>query len=341
MLNRKSAQIRAIATYLPEQILTNEQLAREYPDWAVEKIHDKTGISRRGMAASGETALDLAIRACEKLFEAGACSREQIDFILLCTQSPDYFLPTTACLLQTRLGISTRAGALDFNLGCSGYVYGLSLAKGLIETGAASNVLLVTSETYSKYLNPADRSVRTIFSDGAAATWVGAVDSDQDLIGPFAFGTDGRGADNLIVPAGGHRLPIGSETGKQQKGPDGICRSSENLYMNGPEIFNFTLQAVPQLVSQLLERSGKSLDQVDLVIPHQANRFMLEQIRKKMKLSAEKFYINLESYGNTVSSTIPMAMELAFQEGRISSGSSLVLVGFGVGYSYGACHIVV
>jgi len=193
------AVIAAIEFHLPERRLTNPQLAEEFPDWGTEKIAEKTGIHARHIAAPGELSSDLANAAALKLFSSGSVRPEEIDFVLLCTQTPDFALPTTACLLQHRLGIPRSAGALDFNLGCSGYVYGLSLAKGLIETGQARRVLLLTAETYSKLIDPADRTVRTIFGDAGAASLVMANDEvDQECLGPFAFGTDGAGGRNLV-----------------------------------------------------------------------------------------------------------------------------------------------
>ena len=204
---RLRAAVKAVASYLPPGLLTNEHLAGEFGDWDAAKILEKTGIARRHVAAEDECASDLGVEAARRLFASGACTASDVDFLLFCTQSPDYFLPTTSCLMQERLGLRTDCGALDFNQGCSGYVYGLALAKGLVESGAARNVLLVTAETYSKFINPHDRGVRTIFGDGAAATLVAGVESDEELLGPFVFGTDGRGACNLIVPSGGARRP--------------------------------------------------------------------------------------------------------------------------------------
>src|SRR3974390_2465738 len=183
--------ISAIEYFLPEKTVSTADLSAEFPDWSVEKIDSKTGIRDRHVVAADECSSDLAFAAAQELFQSGACRPEQMDFVLLCTQSPDYFLPTTACLLQDRLGIPTTAGALDFNLGCSGYVYGLGLAEGLISTGQASSVLLITAETYSKFIHPKDKSVRTIFGDAAAVTLLKAADSQTPSLGPFVYGTDG------------------------------------------------------------------------------------------------------------------------------------------------------
>jgi 3-oxoacyl-[acyl-carrier-protein] synthase-3 len=263
-------------------------------------------------------------------------SPQDIDYILLCTQSPDYFLPTTACLLQQRLGIPTSAGALDFNLGSSGYVYGLGLAEGLIATGQALNILLLTADTYSKFIQHRDKSVRTIFGDAATATWLRAVDSPVPSLGPFLYGTDGRGGPNLIVPSGGMRLAHSTETAQIVEDENGNIRSQDNLFMNGAEIFSFTLQAVPHSVEALLAKSGLTADQIDLFVLHQPNRYMLEHLRKKMKLPVEKFPIYMSHCGDTVSCTIPIVLKHASQDGLLRSPATVMLVGFGVGYSWGA-----
>lgn len=317
------AVLEAIEYHLPADVVSNEDLAREYPDWSVEKIESKTGIAERRIAKPSECSSDLAVAAARKLFDAGACAPGEIDYLLLCTQSPDFFLPTTACLVQDQLGLPCHSGALDFNLGCSGFVYGLGLAKGLIETGQAHNVLLITAETYSKFIRPSDRSVRTIFGDAAAATLIRARDTSDggEWIGPFVFGTDGKGAENLIVREGAIRNP---------------ATIPGTLHMNGAEVFDFTLRAVPPAVHELLVRSGKTLEDIDLFVFHQANQYMLDHLRKKLKIDSERFLVDMHDCGNTVSSTIPIALHRASRKGRISSGSLLMLVGFGVGYSWSA-----
>jgi 3-oxoacyl-[acyl-carrier-protein] synthase-3 len=338
-MKQKRAAIKSIHFHLPEEKLTNEQLAQECDDWDVEAIFNKTGISIRGLAGPDDCASDLGVAAAQKLFEAGDCAPSEVEFLLFCTQSPDYYLPTTACTMQHRLGLSTSCGALDINQGCSGFIYGLSLAKGLIESRIVTNVLLVTAETYSKFIHPKDRSVRTIFSDGAAATLVTAIESDDECLGPFILGTDGRGAQELIVPAGGLRMPLSPETAVERDDGSGNIRSHQNLFMNGPEIFTFTLQTVPVVVAQLLQKAGMRLEDVDFFVFHQANKFMLEHLRKKLKIPPEKFCLNLESYGNTVSSTIPMALQTARGRGQTQTGDKVMLVGFGVGYSWAASMI--
>ncbi len=323
------AAVTAIECHLPQATLTNADLAAQFPDWAAEKVSEKIGIEERRLAAAEECASDLGVAAACKLFAGGACQPADVDFLLFCTQSPDYLLPTTACLVQDRLGIPTTAGALDYNLGCSGFVYGLSLASGLIETGQARNVLLITAETYSKFLHPDDRSVRCLFGDAAAATLVQGVDGPvaaDPWVGPFVFGTDGAGAKNLIVPGSGLRRPANG----QDSPPAGV------LSMNGPEIFAFTLRTVPRAIQALLAKSGTDMGGVDLFVFHQANRYMLEHLRKKAGIPEGKMVLALRECGNTVSATIPIALRQAVNEGRLRPGGRVMLIGFGVGYSWAA-----
>jgi 3-oxoacyl-[acyl-carrier-protein] synthase III len=336
---KKRAAIKAIASYLPESKLTNEQLAAEFGDWHANQILSKTGVAVRGVAAADECASDLGVAAAKSLFASGKGLPEEIDFLIFCTQSPDYFTPTTACVMQDRLGLRTSCGAIDINQGCSGYVYGLALAKSLVEAGTAENVLLVTADTYTKFINRRDRSLLTLFGDGAAATMVGPVLSESELIGPFVLGTDGRGASQIMVKAGGLRCPLTPETAVEREDSSGNWRSDQNLFMDGADVFGFALKTVPQALGQLMEKSGLTFDQIDFFIPHQANKFMLERLRAKMKIPAEKFWIDMEDCGNTVSSTIPIALESALQQGRVKRGDRVALVGFGVGYSWGAAMV--
>ncbi len=299
--------IKDIAYYLPKQILTNEQLAVEFPEWTTEKIAGKVGIAERHIAAPNETASDMAVAAAERLLGNGH-DRSTIDFVLLCTQSSDYMLPSSACIVQHRLGLSTQCGAFDFNLGCSGYEYGLIMAKSLIQSGVAHNVLLITSEMYTKYLSQDDKGNRTIFSDGASATLIGTEGFAE--IGECSLGTDGSGAEFLIK------------------------RSNEPLYMDGSAIFDFSSDVVPKMVEDVLHKSGLLMDDINLWVFHQANKYMINYIRKMLEIDKERFYIYMEHVGNTVSSTIPIALYAAREEGRLQG--NVLLAGFGVGLSWGA-----
>jgi len=325
--------ISCLSVFLPEKKLTNEILNNEFPEWSVEKISSKTGIYERSIAGDDEFVSDLAIRAALNLFEEHSIDKVNIDFVLLCTQSPDYFLPTTACIVQDKLGLPTTCGALDFNLGCSGFVYGLALANGLIAGQLAKNILLITSETYTKYINSEDKSNRTIFGDAAAACLVSS-EKQLGLINKFVFGTDGSGADNLIVKNGGRRFV--NLDGINEYSDFNFTKNSNNLFMNGQEIFKFTAASVPILVEDCLIKNELELQDIDLFIFHQANKFMLDYIRRKINIPQDKFYINIENKGNTVSSTIPIAISEALLEGKIRKGSKVLIAGFGVGYSYAA-----
>lgn len=344
----KSAQIKSIAYYLPEQLLGNKVLAELFSGWTEEKIARKLGIEERPIAAPGETAVDMAVSAAENLFENGSCQPEDIDYVLLCTQSPDYFLPTSACVVHERLGLPKSCGALDFNLGCSGYVYGLSLAKGIIEGGMARNVMLITSETYSKYINPLDRVNRPLFGDGAAATLVQAVDTlnvstsrdnsappvKEGFIGPFVFGTDGSGADLLIIPAGAHRQPATPDDRVERPDGKGSVRSKVQICMHGPGIFAFALDRVPPLVKELLDKSGKTKEEIGCYVFHQANKYMLEKLREVCGLEQCRYFNDILKRGNTVSSSIPIAMVDAYECGMLGTGETAMLAGFGVGLSW-------
>jgi 3-oxoacyl-[acyl-carrier-protein] synthase III len=334
-----TARISQISSYLPDIILHNDELAELYSGWSSEKIYQKTGIITRHIASNTETSSDLAFGAAQKLFESKAISPTDIDFVIFCTQTPDYFLPTTACLLQSRLGIPTTAGAFDLNLGCSGFVYGLSIAKGLIETGAARKLLFLTADTYSKIIHPLDKSVRTLFGDGATATSIEACDRSSECIGPFLFGTDGGGAHNLIVEAGGFRLPHSATTAQEQTDESENVRSQDHLFMNGSEIMAFTLSAVTRAIQEFLLKVNSSIDDFDHIVMHQANRFMLDALRKKLKIPEEKFPIFLENCGNISSSTIPITLESMFNKNCIKPNDRLLLVGFGVGYSWAVTEI--
>jgi 3-oxoacyl-[acyl-carrier-protein] synthase-3 len=325
----KYAAVGPIAVHLPERVETNAQLRAEYPNWDLDLIFEKTGIASRHIAAEGECASDLAVQAAQRLFHEHDIDPRSIDFVLLCTQTPDYPLPTTACLLQSRLGLKTSVGALDFNLGCSGFVYGLSLADGLIRSSAARRVLLLTAETYSKYIHRSDRSLRTIFGDGAAATLVEAV--EEPTLWAFQFGTDGTGADTLLVSKGGAR-PV-----EQAIKPRHRQRWESDLYMDGPSLINFTVAAIPTLVTNILAAAQLKDEEVDLYLFHQATLKMLDQLRERMGISPERLPVCLEHVGNTVSSTIPILIDTLRKQGRLKRDMKNMLVGFGVGWSWAGC----
>jgi 3-oxoacyl-[acyl-carrier-protein] synthase-3 len=325
----KYGAVGPIAVYLPERVETNQQLQAEFSNWDMELIYSKTGIASRHIAAEGQCASDLGVLAAQKLFEQFDVDPESIDFLLLCTQTPDYPLPTTACLMQQRLGLRTSCGALDFNLGCSGFVYGLSLADGLIRSGACRRVLLVTAETYTKYIHPTDRSLRTIFGDGAAATLIDS--AEQPTLSGFQFGTDGSGADTLLVTRGGARPE------KDAIKPRHRHRWPSDLYMDGASLINFTVGAIPGLIEDVLTSAGLGPQDIQLYIMHQATLKMLEQLQQRLGLNSQNMPVVLEDCGNTVSSTIPIVIDHLRAAGRLPLDSTNMLVGFGVGWSWAGC----
>jgi 3-oxoacyl-[acyl-carrier-protein] synthase III len=333
------AAISAVASYLPAAELSNQQLAQEFSDLTADKIFGKTGVSSRHIAAADECASDLGVGAGLGIFEKDICKPDEIDFLIFCTQTPDYYLPTTACLVQDRLGLRTSCGAVDINQGCSGYIYSLTLAKSLIESGTAANVLVITSDTYTKLINRRDKTLRTLFGDGAAATLVRSVNSDRELVGPFVFGTDGSGADDLMLKARGMRNPVDDAARIEYDDGQGNWRSACDLYMNGAAVFNFAMKVVPQTVENLAAKAGIPVEDIDYFIPHQANKFMLDRLRARMKIPAEKFFCGMEQTGNTVSSSIPIALEKAIKNGSVKPGDKIALLGFGVGLSWGGAMI--
>ena len=326
--------ISGISYYLPQKKLNNQELSLDFPEWNPEKISNKTGILQRSISDVNENTSDMAVFAANNLITQNNIDKNTIDFILLCTQSPDYILPTTACIVQEKLQIKKSCGALDFNLGCSGFVYGLSLAKGLIITKSAKNVLLITSEVYTKHIHPKDKSNRTIFGDASAAVLISESTNNSE-INNFVFGTDGSGAENLIIKNGGTKFPQRGNAFDINDG-DNFEKNDDYLYMNGQEIFKYTTAAIPELINNCLFENKTKIDEVDLFIFHQANKYMLDYIRRKLFIPIEKFIINMEYTGNTVSSTIPIAMSQAISDGKLKKGMKVLIAGFGVGYSSSA-----
>lgn len=322
------AFIKAISYVLPDLVDKNP----------TGRLSRKTGIWERHIAAEHQTASDLAALAAEKLFQ-NSIERKSVDYVIFCTQSPDYFLPTTACVLQKRLGLSKSIGAVDIDLGCSGYVYGLGLAKGLIESGQAENVLLLTAETYSKYINREDHSVWPLFGDGATATFIYGKTCDISGINGIVYGTDGDGAGDLIVPGGAMRKPYGEANSHETVDDYGNKRSELNLYMNGSAIMEFGLERVPETVEQVLDKCHLSREDVDYYVFHQANHFMLTYLQQKCGLLDFPFWNDVAHYGNTVSNSIPIALTDMMNQNREKALSRVMIVGFGVGLSWAGAMI--
>ena len=330
------AQIAAIEYALPSQCVTNDDLDQAHPDWSIHKLARRTGVLTRYICGENETALDLAAAACERLFERELVAREDVGGIIVCTQSPDYIMPPNSTLLQHRLGLASSVAAFDFTLACSGFIYGLFLARSLIESGSLNNILLVTAEAYSKYVHPGDRATVALFGDGAAVT---LLRGGPQGVGEIVLGTDGSGGGRFIVAAGGIRIPKSDATSVETVDISGNVRTQENIYMDGAGVLKFVKKRVPESVREVLHKAGFSYDDISLFVFHQASGLSLDYLEQALAIPADKVYRNLSRVGNTVSASIPIAIRDAQQEGLIVPGSRLLLAGFGVGFSWGACIV--
>ena len=317
--------IKAISTYFPKNILTNDAISAQFPEWNSEKILQKIGIEQRYIAQEDECASDMATKAVLNLIEEHHLDKNAIDFLLLCTQTPDHILPTTACIVQEKAGLPTSCAALDINQGCSGYIYGLSLASSLIASGNFKNVILVTADTYTKYIHPKDKGNLSIFGD--AATLVST--EGAYCIGKPTLGTDGAGAENLIIRNGGTRSP-------RNENPDDLDNFVD---MKGGKIFNFIVKRTPEVVYNNLKTNNLDIKDIDLFVFHQANTHILNKVREEMEIPEEKFVIEMRYYGNTISSTIPIAFSEHLRKYPQKASEKIQFVGFGVGYSWGAICI--
>lgn len=323
------AYIKSINCFTPPYELDNNTLQAQLKDSCVEKTAKGVGVSIRHIAGSKTTAGDMAVEAANKLFEKSGIKREEIDFVILATQSPDHFLPPTACIIQNKLNIPITAGAFDFDLGCSGYVYGLAIAGSFVDSGLANNVLLLTGDTITRFIHPDDNN-RVLFGEAASATVVST--NGFARIGKFEKGSDGSGADCLIVKNGAARHL--SHTGHETIDNEGNTRRDDYFYMDGSRVFNFTIDRVPSLINETLRQNEMSLEDVDHVVLHQANKFMLNTLRKVCHIPKDKFYINLENTGNTTSTTIPLVLEDCINKELFKKGNKVLIAGFGVGLSW-------
>lgn len=325
-----SVCINHISVYLPEAKLINAELSSIF-NIPEEQVFKNTHINHRFVSKEGELSSDMAIKAGDIFFNETKINKSEIDFLIFCSEGFDYIAPASSCIIQSRLGLSTGVGCIDLPYGCSGYIYGLGIAYGLLKAGIAKNVLFLTADIPTKVIAKDDLELRSIFSDIATASLITLDIAKTDT--HFVYGTDGNGALDLYVEGSAFRPPQSSD-----------FRMPKNLVcgqmkMNGTNIFLFAVKKVPQLVNQILEKNNLSIDEIDLFVFHQASYFMLEVIRKKLKLPSEKVFLNIQDYGNSVSSTIPMAMYDAQKKGVLKKGMKILLAGFGIGNSWGATII--
>jgi 3-oxoacyl-[acyl-carrier-protein] synthase III len=331
-----NAYIKAISYFLPEKIFSNDEFFESFPDTIPQKDnYARIGVKERRVVDQNVTATDLGVSASLLLFSEHSVDPGDIDFILFCALEFDYQLPSSSCIIQQKLGLKTNCGATDFNLGCSGYVYGLAMAKGLIESAGLKNILLITSSTLTKTIHKNDKSSRFVFGDGAAATLISARENEKGM-GSFVFGTDGKRADKIIIRDGAARHPISESSYIEHSDEYGNVTTNANFYMEGTSVFLFGLKTVPAMISELLEKEKLNIDEIDLFIFHQANLFLIDTIRTKMKIPEEKVFNYMESIGNTVAATIPIALCEAIKEGKAKPGQRILLAGFGVGLSWAA-----
>lgn len=304
-------------------------------------MHQSTGVYSRHIANADETSSDLAFKAAQKLFAENNIDRNTVDFILFCTQCNDYVAPSTACVLQSRLSLPNSTGAIDIIQGCSGFLYSLSVADGLIKAGTARNILVLTAETLSKYINPKDKSSRFLFGDGASAALISDSPGKLSLsIGKFILGTDGKGFENIMIKYGKARHPLSEASPEETKDEYGNIRTALDFYMNGNAVFLFSINLATKLVHQTLEKSGYNISDIDYFVLHQANKIILETIRKKLCVPEEKFIIDMETTGNTVSSSVPIVLANLCCKKQIKKGNKILIAAFGVGYSWGATVLV-
>lgn len=322
-----TARIEKICYALPDAVVSNAELRKIYPDWDFDRLEERTGVFERHIADDGETALDLAERACRDL------DLEGVDGLIFCTETPDHPIPSNACLLHGRLGLAKNVPSLDINMGCSGYVYSLEVARGMIATGTAKRILLATGDTYSQFINSGDRATRVLFGDGVAISIIVASDDGNGII-DLTMGSDGKYYDRFMVPAGGARQPLNDATSIETTDKSGNVRASENITMDGFGVLSFFNATIPGEVRDLLERNDLSVADIDVFVFHQASRVALDSIARALKIADDKMVNNMGRVGNLVSASVPVSLKMALDAGQAKPGDLAVLCGFGVGLSW-------
>lgn len=327
----EGARIAGIVAAIPGRRVDNRSFEAQFGEKAVAEIVKMTGVEARYWTDENVTSADLCAEAARHLLSRLDWDPRTIGAIVYVTQTPDFRLPATACTLQARLGLSTACAALDVNLGCSGYPYGLWLAMSLLRSGL-DRVLLLVGDTISKAVDAKDRSTALLFGDAGSATAI--EHGGNDGFAQFVLGSDGSGARNLMIPGGGFRHPARDDSRV-------LGRDESKLFMDGGEVFNFTLRAVPGMVSQVLEAAGTGAGEIDAFVFHQANLFMLRHLARKLKIDSDRFPVNIDRYGNTSSASIPLVLTSELGQSLRSRQMKMVVAGFGVGYSWAATVIPV
>jgi 3-oxoacyl-[acyl-carrier-protein] synthase-3 len=324
---KRYAHIIGWGKYAPEKVLTNNELSHMV-DTSDEWIRTRTGIGTRHIVGEGETTATMSVRAAQAALEVANVTPDQIELVIVATASPDYPTLATACLVQDSLG-ATRAGAFDLVAGCSGFVYGLSMASGLIKAGMYDTVLVIGAEAISHIIDWSDRTTCVLFGDGAGAVIVQASESPGGVLASV-LGADGSGAELLYVPAGGSRQPTSADT---------VAQGLHFLHMDGRPVFRFAVNVMPRASRQVCEKAGLSLDDIELFIPHQANDRIIQASARALQIPAERMFTNLERYGNTSAASVPIALCEAIEAGLVKRGDHLIMVGFGAGLTWAAAAV--
>ncbi len=325
-----SIVISGTGSYVPEKVLTNNDLSK-FLDTSDEWIFERSGIRRRHIAADGEAASDMALHASRNALEMAGIDASQIDLVVLTTVNPDMAFPSTACLLQAKLGIRNNIPCFDLSAACSGFVYGVEVATRMMQSGMYKNALVVSSEKMSSIVDWQDRSTCVLFGDGAGAVVLRASDDENVGIVGTVLGADGSDTAMLCMPAGGSLLPTSAET---------VEKRLHFVRMDGREVFKHAVKIMQEKALEVLDRCGVSAEQVSLLIPHQANTRIIQSVAKRLNIPSEKVYVNIENYANTSSASIPIALDEAMRGGRIKRGDYVLFVSFGAGLTWGATLVL-
>lgn len=314
--------------YVPERILTNadlEQMVETNDEWIV----SRTGIRERHIAAPEQATSDLAYEAAVRALKTAGMTAEELELIIVATVTPDTLFPSTACILQDKLG-AKNAAAFDLSAACSGFVYGMATANGMLQTGMYNNALVIGADTLSRITDYTDRNTCVLFGDGAGAVVLGEVSEGRGFLS-FDLGAEGSGGSLLKLEAGGSRQPASAETVQEKK---------HFIYMNGREVFKFAVRVMGTATEEVLRKAGKGKEDIDLFVPHQANIRIIQSAMQRLDLPEEKCIINVDKYANTSAASIPLALVEAAEEGRMKEGDTILLVGFGGGLTWGASVLV-
>jgi 3-oxoacyl-[acyl-carrier-protein] synthase-3 len=330
--------ILGLAATLPETLLTNQEIAGKFGERETASALKMSGILERRVVTSSQNASDLALTAAERVINHLRIDRSLIDLLVFVSQTPDYKIPTTASVLHGKLGLPQSCASFDVNQACSAYPYALSIGHSMIAAGVAHYALILNADTLTKLIHPMDRSLVVLHGDGAAATIIGPCPERAGLEG-FRLGTDGMGAKHLLIPAGGSRRPAGTGTRLEHTDAAGCVRTEENLMMDGPAVFHFSVYKIPEIIEGAMKDRSLTVDDIDLFILHQANKTMMEMIYKRLRVPAEKRFFCLERMGNSSGPSTPIALAEAWRQRRIRPGSRTLLCSFGAGLTWGVSVI--